>query len=72
MKKQGTMQARTLAALAAFVFGSAAAMSAGANSYDCQLCWDNYHRCKNTPEFCDGQLQECLLRGDGKYPCPPA
>jgi len=66
MSKQG----RALAAVAAFAFGCAVTLSAGAAGGVCQECWDNYHRCKNTPEFCDAQLQACLDKGDGKFPCP--
>lgn len=64
------MQGRTLAAIAAFVFGATAALGAGAAGGACEECWSDYYRCKNTPEYCDGRLNECLLRGDGKYPCP--
>lgn len=63
------MKRRALAALAAFVFGCATAVTAVASSEPCQDCWMRYNRCQGSGvQNCEYQLDLCL----SKYGCPSA
>lgn len=63
------MKKRSLAALAAFVFGCAVVTTAMAADA-CQTCWSRYNKCLTTDvQNCDYQLAQCLSRNG--CPNPP-
>lgn len=66
------LQRRTIAAVAAFVFGCSMVMSVGAASNACAACWSTYDACvlAGTNPNCETNLIKCLKRGDGRQPCP--
>lgn len=63
------MNKRSVAALAAFVFGCALATTAIATDA-CQTCWNRYNKCLGTDvQNCDYQLAQCLAANG--CPNPP-
>lgn len=61
----------TLAAVAAFVFSSAATLSAVAAD-PCDTCWQRYNRCievGSDPGYCEYKVSECLAAAG--CPAPP-
>ncbi|MBN7137313.1 hypothetical protein A7A76_21580 [Lysobacter enzymogenes] len=56
------MKKRSLAALAAFVFGCAVITTATAAGDACQTCWMRYNKCVAVLDVqtCDYQVEMCL------------